>query len=94
MSLKSTPKSFDLTCKKGYYLPVFKTASTLNYECSYPEPESYGAEFMSVDERAQFLEWYQDHTGKVLWTKDELLAYCIDEVNVLRQAPARLEFCF
>jgi G:T-mismatch repair DNA endonuclease (very short patch repair protein) len=40
---------------------------------------------MSADERAQFLEWHQGQEGKVFSNK-ELLAYCMDDVNVLRQA--------
>jgi len=86
MSLKSMPKSFDLTCKKGYYPHFFNTASNLNYEGSYPAPQFYGPEIMSVDEHTKFLEWYQEQTGKVFCNKDELLAYCMDDVNVLRQA--------
>jgi len=39
-----------------------------------------------VYERAQFLEWHEDRKGKVFCSKDEQLAYCIDDVNVLRQA--------
>jgi hypothetical protein len=31
MSLKSMPKSFDLTCKKGYYPQFFNTAKNLEY---------------------------------------------------------------
>jgi hypothetical protein len=41
---------------------------------------------MSADERAQFLEWNQEETAKVFSNKEELLAYCMDDVNVLRQA--------
>ena len=37
MSLKSIPKSFDLTCKKGYYTHFFNTANNLDYVGSYPE---------------------------------------------------------
>jgi hypothetical protein len=48
VSLKSMPKSFDLTCKKCYYPHFYNTASNLNYEGSYSEPEFYGAD--SVDE--------------------------------------------
>jgi hypothetical protein len=40
---------------------------------------------MSANERAQFLEWHQGQKGKVFSNK-ELLAYCMDYVNVLRQA--------
>jgi hypothetical protein len=30
---------------------------------------------MSVEERAQFLEWHQGQEGKVFSNKEELLAY-------------------
>jgi G:T-mismatch repair DNA endonuclease (very short patch repair protein) len=86
MSLKSMPKSFDLTCKKGYYPHFFNTASNLNYVSPYPEPEFYGADSMSVDERTQFLEWYEEQKVKLFSNKAELLAYCMDDVSVLRQA--------
>jgi hypothetical protein len=51
------PKSFDLACMKGYYPHFFNTASILNYEDPYPEPEFYGVDSMSFDERAQFMQW-------------------------------------
>jgi hypothetical protein len=86
MSLKSMPKSFDLTCKKGYYPHFFKTASNLNYVGPYPEPEFYAADSMSADERTQLMQWYDEQKGKLFSNKDELLAYCMDDVNVLRQA--------
>jgi len=41
---------------------------------------------MSGDERAQFLEWYGGQKDKIFRNKEELLAYCMDDVNVLRQA--------
>jgi len=40
---------------------------------------------MSVDERAQFLEWRREQKGKSFSNKDELLDYCMDVVNVMRQ---------
>jgi hypothetical protein len=46
LSLKSMPKSFDLSSKKVFYPNLFKTVSNLDYECSYPEPTYYGADFM------------------------------------------------
>jgi hypothetical protein len=56
MSLKSMTKSFDLICKKGYYPHFFNTANNLEYVGRYPEHKFYGADYMSGDERAQFLE--------------------------------------
>jgi hypothetical protein len=37
MCLKSMPKSFDLTCKKGYYPHIFNTANNLDYVGPHPE---------------------------------------------------------
>ena len=33
-----------------------------------------------------FLEWYGGQKNKIFRNKEELLAYCMDDVNVLRQA--------
>jgi len=66
MSLKSKPKSFDLTWKKGYYPHFFNTASNLNYMGSYPKHEFYGADFMSVDKRVQFFEWHEEKSYFVI----------------------------
>jgi hypothetical protein len=52
----------------------------------YPEPNYYGAGLMSGDERAQVLEWYEQQKNKIFRNKEELLAYSMDDVNVLRQA--------
>jgi len=32
------------------------------------------------------LKWYEEQNDKIFYNKQELLAYCIDDVNVLRQA--------
>ena len=85
MSLKSMPKSFDLTCKKGYYPHFFNTTKNLDYVGPYSEPVFYGADYMSGDEREQFLEWYGGQKDKIFRNKEELLAYCMDDVNVLRK---------
>jgi len=82
VSLKSMPKSFDLTYKKRYYPHFFNTVRNLNS----PEPDFYGTGFISVDERSQFMQWHQEQKGKLFSTKNELLAYCMDDVNVLWQA--------
>jgi hypothetical protein len=86
MRLKSMLKSLDLTCKKSYYPHFFNTASNLIYVGPYPEPEFYGAESMSVGERAQFLESYEEQKCKLFSNKDKPLAYYIYDVKVLRQA--------
>ena len=65
---------------------LFYTAKNLYYEGPHPEPKYYGAGFMSGDERAQFLDWYEEQKDKIFRKKEELLAYCMDDVIILRQA--------
>jgi len=47
---------------------------------------NFTGQTMSADERTQFMQWYDEQKGKLFLNKDELLAYCMDDVNVLRQA--------
>jgi len=69
------------------YCPHFlNAASNLNNEGPYPQPEIHGADCMAVDESAQFLDWHEEQKYKIVCNKDELLAYCMDDVNILRQA--------
>ena len=59
MSLKSMPKSFDLSHKKGYFPHFFNTAKNLDYVGPYSETKYYG-QTLSGDERAEFLAWYEE----------------------------------
>ena len=54
MSLKSMPKSVDLTCKKGYYPHYFNTANNLDYVGSHPEPNYYGQTLCLVKTELNF----------------------------------------
>jgi hypothetical protein len=53
------PKSFDLSARR-VITPLFNTARNLEYVEPHLEPKYYGADYMSGDGRAQFLEWYQE----------------------------------
>jgi hypothetical protein len=86
MSRKRLLKSFYLTCKKGYYHHFFNTANNFDYVLSQPEPKYNGADFMPSDNRVQFSALYAGVKDKIFNNKEELLAYCMDYVNVLRQA--------
>jgi len=43
-------------------------------------------DYISGDDRAQFLEWHGGQNGKIFRNKEELLASFMDDVNVLIQA--------
>ena len=72
--------------QEGVLPPLLQQAKNLEYLGPYLETVFYGADYMSGDERAQFLEWYGGQKDKIFCNKGELLAYCMDDVNVLRQA--------
>jgi len=83
---KNMLKSFDLTCKNGYYAHFFNTAYNLDYVGPYPELKLYGLDYMSDDERVQFSGGMRSKKTIFFCNKQELLSYCMDDVNVLRQA--------
>jgi len=49
---------------------------------------------LSADDRAQFLAWYEEQKDKIFHNKEGLLAYCIDDVSVLRQACCAFKIYF
>ena len=64
---------------------VINTAKYLDYVVPYPEQKYYGAGSMSGNERAKYLACYEDQKDKMFQNKDELMAYCMDDVNVFGQ---------
>ena len=72
--------------QEGLLPTFFNTANNLDYVGPYPEPKYYGADFMSADDRDQDLAWHEEQKDKIFHNKQELLAYGIDDVSVLRQA--------
>ena len=64
--------------EEGVLFSLFKTANNMDYMGAYPEPKFYGADYMSGDERAQFLERYEKQKDEIFCNKQELLAYCMD----------------
>jgi hypothetical protein len=86
ISLKSVHKSFDLTHKKGYYNHLFSKANNLDYVGLYSKSKFYRADYMSGDERPQFFECYEKQKDTIFCSKHELLDYCMDDVNLMRQA--------
>ncbi len=64
----------------------FNTAKNFDYVGTHPEPKYYVADFMSSDERSQFLDWYEEQKDQIFSNKEDMFAYCMDDVNTLRQA--------
>ena len=89
MRLAALPKAFGLQelCK-GYFPHFFNTRENQNYVGPYPEPKSYGTDFMSTTDRASFLRWHSEKTESdaVFNFRKEMEDYCRSDVDILRRA--------
>ena len=83
MSLKSMPKSFDLTLRR-VIIPISLTRPRIWIVGPYAEHKYYG-QTLSGDERAQFLAWYEEQKENISKIR-KLLAYSMDDISVLKQA--------
>ena len=63
--------------------PLFNTVNIWIIWATILNPSIMG---QTGDERAEFLEWYEEQTDNVFRNEEELLDYCMDDLNVLRQA--------
>ena len=89
MKLAALPKAFGLEelCK-GYFPHFFNTRDHQTYVGPYPDPEAYGANYMSTGDREAFLKWHEAKTrsGAVFDFREEMELYCRSDVDILRRA--------
>ncbi|KAK6169713.1 hypothetical protein SNE40_020708 [Patella caerulea] len=86
MALRDMPKTFGLQeLKKGYFPHHFNKPENEDYVGAYPPDTDYDPDGMSVSEREKFHEWYQQHSHDVFDFRQEILAYCKSDVDVLRR---------
>ena len=89
MALSKLPKAFGIQelCK-GHFPHLFHTEKNANYEGSLPEAKWYDADDMSVSDKKDFEKWYEAEKEKVgeKWNlREELLKYCMNDVDILRK---------
>ena len=66
MKLSKFPECFDLTeMKKGYFPHLFNKKENEHYVGSYPSPEHYGIDFMSLKQRSEFDKWYLSKKNEI-----------------------------
>tara|TARA_R110000824_G_scaffold2946_2_gene13443 strand:- start:82 stop:3975 length:3894 start_codon:yes stop_codon:yes gene_type:complete len=88
MRLSDMPKTFGINeLKKGYFPHYFNTNDNANYVGEIPDRRFFGADSMKENDRKNFLEWWdnQRDSGMVYNLKDELISYCISDVDILRK---------
>lgn len=63
MKLASLPAAFGLSelCR-GYFPHFFNKRENQNLIGSYPEPETYGHDYMSTKDRIAFQKWHEEKT--------------------------------
>ncbi|XP_072021137.1 uncharacterized protein [Amphiura filiformis] len=88
MALSKLPKSFGIQelCK-GFYPHLKNTKANENYRGKLPDMEDFDPEGMSEAGKQEFVKWYEDEKkkGKEWVLQDELLKYCINDVDILRR---------
>lgn len=85
-SLKKVAKLFDLEVKKGYFPHFVNKESMYNYCGPLPQPEAYGVDYMSSEDRAEFFTWYESQKFEVFDYQQVLEEYAKDDVNILRES--------
>lgn len=89
VALSKLPDMFKLNCNaKGYYPHFFNTEQNSNYIGCFPDMKYYGVGNMRAKERKKFIEWYetQVRNNQIFDNKAELIKYCKQDVNILRNA--------
>ena len=89
MALSKLPKSFGVKelCK-GYFPHLKNTKNNENYKGKLPEMECFDPEGMSAAAKNEFKTWYvaeKEKVGEEWVLRDELLKYCINDVDILRR---------
>lgn len=93
--LEKLPKMFGLDeLKKGYFPHTFNTPENQDYVGPIPEVSFYNPDGMKGDKRSDFLDWYDQQQDKVFNFRQELLDYCISDVDILRRACLELRKMF
>ncbi|CAG2243698.1 unnamed protein product [Mytilus edulis] len=90
MKLSKIPKAFGLKeLKKGYFPHFFNTMENQNYIGPYPDSTYYGCDYMSKDDRSDFLSWYKTKTNEVFDFAKEMKEYCCSDTTILREGVLR-----
>ena len=87
-ALSKFPSTFGLTeLKKGYFPHLFNTPDHQDYVGILPAKDYYMPDSMSVDARKDFDQWHEKQRAEKFEFnfKNELLAYCTSDVQLLKK---------
>jgi hypothetical protein len=89
MPLSNLPKAYGLTAiEKGTFPHLFNTPENEAYSGPLPPITMYAIDTMSANGRTKFIEWYNEkiENGYLFNFQEEIVKYCKQDVNILRQA--------
>jgi hypothetical protein len=87
MALSKLPGAFGLKeLAKGYFPHLFNNVENQNYKGPIPAAHYYNPDGMSSDAKKAFCEWYETHRNDYFDMQQELLKYCISDVDILQRA--------
>ena len=90
MGLDKFSKTFALQeLKKGFFPHAFNKPENATYDDRYPDKSFYGSEFFSISKKAEFDEFYAANKDKMFNFQQELVDYCISDVNLLMEGCLR-----
>jgi len=87
MALAKLPKAFGLKeLKKGFFPHLLNRADNQDYvgDC-LPAREYYDPDSMSTENREAFNRWYDQHKDQPFDLQEELLQYCVSDVDILQR---------
>ncbi|XP_042906674.2 uncharacterized protein [Parasteatoda tepidariorum] len=87
MALSKLPVTFNLVeTRKGFFPHLFNTPQNHDFIGSIPDDYYYTPDAMSSSVRAEFFKWYEQQKDKIFNFKEEILAYCRSDVDILRRS--------
>ena len=97
MPLSAMPKTFGIDeVKKGFFPHFFNTEENSDYNGPMPAKENYNPNGMSSNQREEFLSWYDNEVAldKQFIMAEEIHAYCLSDVDILRRCCMRFRSLF
>ena len=89
MALSRLPDAFDLKeLSKGFFPYLFVRPDNLDYIGPIPDRKFFAPESMSIAKHTEFTAWYDEQivSTAAYVLREEMLKYCISDVNILREA--------
>ncbi|CAH0559292.1 unnamed protein product [Brassicogethes aeneus] len=96
LPLNKLPSAFKFDEAKGYFPHLFNRTENSNYVGPLPDASFYMPESMTLEARDNFFEWYNEQKSNnvVFNFKNELIKYCILDVDILRKSCIKFRECF